>query len=102
MNWQEEIVLPFVLAYRVARRQLTFKMAWWLLDTWWPCKCYRRVKMRVRVWRARRYKGNNEFHHSLNMDVLSMLEMTKSEQEAYLADLMKRRSRLHELSERPR
>ena len=91
----EEIVLPFLLTYRVARGQLTLKLAWWLLDTWWPCKFYRRRKAFFRVWRARRYRGNDEFHHSLSMDGLAMLEMTKPEKEAYLADLKRRRERLH-------
>jgi hypothetical protein len=97
-KWQEEIALPFVLIYRVARRQLPIKIAWWLMDTWWPFKGYRRLKMHLRLWKARRYRGTNEFHPSLNMDMVSMLEMKESELETYLDDLTKRRSRLHELS----
>jgi hypothetical protein len=102
MIWLEEIALPFVLGYRVVRKQLTFQIAWWLMDTWWPFKVCRRAKMHLRVWRARRYKGTNEFHHSLNMDVWSMLQMTEPENKAYLDDLMRRRSRLHDESCRSR
>lgn len=96
MIWVEEVILPFVLTYRVIRRQLTPKIAWWMMDTWWPFKFYRRQRARYRVWKARRYRGNDEFHPSLDMDVLSMLEMTESEKEAYLADLVRRRQRHHD------
>ena len=101
-NWKEEVALPFVLTYRVVRKQLTVQIAWWLMDTWWPFKFCRRLMMRVRVGWARRYKGANEFHSSLSIDVWSMLQMTESENRAYLDDLMKRRSQLHELSCRSR
>jgi hypothetical protein len=41
------------------------------------------------------YRGNNEFHRSLDTDDLAMLEMTGPEKEAYLEDLMRRRERMH-------
>jgi hypothetical protein len=97
---KEEIALPFVLAYRACRKQFPVWVAWGLMDTWRPCKVYRRAKMSVRVWLDRRYKGTDEFHRSLNMDVLSMLEMTSAEREVYLDDLMRRRERLHDRSVR--
>jgi hypothetical protein len=100
-NWKEEVALPFVLTYRVVRKQLTVQIAWWLMDTWWPFKICRRLKMHVCVWWARQYRGTNEFHRSLSMDVWSILQMTESENKAYMDDLMRRRSKLHEQSCRP-
>jgi len=91
-----EILLPIVLAYRVIVGRLSLFIAWSLLDTWWPCRLYRRMRSKYRVWKARRYRGNDEFHPSLSMDVLAMLEMTEQEQDAYLQDLMRRRQKLHE------
>jgi hypothetical protein len=44
----------------------------------------------------RSYKGNDEFHTSLDMNLTAMLLMTPEEQEKYLTDLYFRRSRAHD------
>lgn len=92
----EESVLPWVLLYRATTRHITFGLAWYLLhDTWWPFRKYRRWRSLARVKRDQKYDGNDEFHPSLNMDGLAMLDMTKEEQEEYLEDLVRRRNRAH-------
>jgi len=94
----EELLLPLVFASRVVKRKMSLKLAWQLMDTWWPFRMARRLRAKWRIWRATRYRGCDEFHRSLDMDVVVMLELTKDELEDYLEDLMRRRERLHERS----
>lgn len=91
----EEIILSFVLLYRIARRQLRPRIAWWLADTWWPFKKARRLRAKWRIWRAKQYHGNNEFHPRLNLDVVAMIELNSNEQSRYVNDLIQRRERAH-------
>jgi len=91
----DELWLVPSLVLRVLRGKLSPTIAWWLLDTWWPFRAARRLRSRARIWRARRYRGEDEFHSSLNMDVEAMLDMTEAEREAYMEDLIRRRDQLH-------
>jgi hypothetical protein len=93
----DHVILPFVLAYRVVRGQMTFRMAWWLFDFWWPFKFVRRGRAKWRIWKANRYRGVDELHPSLGIDVWAMTQLTKDERNAYLENLDRRRARLHEM-----
>jgi hypothetical protein len=95
--FSDDIILPFVLAYRVVRGQMTFRMAWWLFDSWWPFKFVRRRRAKWRIWKANRYRGMDELHPSLGIDVWAMTQLTKDERNAYLENLDRRRARLHEM-----
>lgn len=97
-SWFDELLFPVVLAVRMVTGKVTFKLAWWLLDSWWPFKKTRRLRMHYRVWMARRHKGQDEFYPSLDMDVISMMEMTDEEQGRYHKDLVARRERAHQNS----
>jgi hypothetical protein len=88
----EELFLPLLLLWQFLARKIAFPIAWSILPSWWPCKKYRRLRMRFKVWRDRLYDGYDEFHPSLSLDVASMLEMTEDEQAEYLVDLQLRRS----------
>jgi hypothetical protein len=94
----EELLLPVVLTWRVVRGQLSLGMAWSFMETWWPLKKVRRLYAKWRIWRASRYRGPNEFHPSLSLDVAAMFELTKSEQSAYLKNLLWRREQAHQAS----
>jgi len=91
----DELILPISLAWRVLRGRLKVKTAWWIMDTWWPFKKARRLRAKYNIWKDRRYAGDCEFHPSLNMNVLAMLELSESEQERYLEDLVRRRDEIH-------
>jgi hypothetical protein len=93
----DEFILPFVLLYRVIRGQLTFRIAWRIFDSWLPFKFVRRCRAEWRIWKARRYRGNDEFHPSLDMDVWSMMQLSPEGVEAYLEDLNRRRARVHDM-----
>jgi hypothetical protein len=93
----EEIFLPFSLLSRWARGKLPLWMAWDILRTTWaPFRIVRRWHGRYLAWKDRRYRGHDEFHPSLDMNVRAMLTMTEDEQEEYLADLCRRRQGQHE------
>lgn len=94
-DFLEELALPLRLLARVLRRKISIGLAWWLLDTWWPCRKYRRLRMHWRLWRASRYRGTDEFHRSFDIDGTAMLEMTQDEQKAYMDKLMRRREQMH-------
>ena len=96
-NVLEEIVLPFSLLSRWVRGKLPLELAWDLFwRTWAPFKLCRRMWGRHLVRKDRAYRGHDEFHPSLDMNVRAMLTMTEDEQEEYLADLCRRRSAQHE------
>jgi hypothetical protein len=93
----EEIFLPFSLLSRWVRGKLPLWMAWEIFwSTWAPIKFCRRVWGRHLVRKDRSYKGHDEFHPSLDMNVRAMLTMTEDEKEEYLADLCRRRQGQHE------
>lgn len=48
------------------------------------------------MWWHRLFIRQDEFHKSLNMNALAMLEMTPKEQENYLKDLCRRREIAHQ------
>ena len=93
----EEMILPFSLISRWIRGKLPLWMAWDIFwSTWAPFRIVRRWYGRCLVWKDRRYRGHDEFHPSLDMNVRAMLTMTEDEQEEYLADLCRRRQGQHE------
>ena len=93
----EEMILPFSLISRWIRGKLPLWMAWDIFwSTWAPFRIVRRWYGRYLVWKDRRYRGHDEFHPSLDMNVRAMLTMTEAEQEEYLADLCRRRQGQHE------
>lgn len=96
-SWNlREFERPFVLAYRVLSGKIGLRVAWRLMEAWPFFKACRRFKAPRRVRKARRLEvGSDEFHSSLDMDVMAMLEMTESEQEEYRSDLIGRRGRAH-------
>jgi hypothetical protein len=97
VDFLEEIVLPFSLISRWVRGKLPLWMAWDILwSTWAPFILYKRWLGRRMVRKDRSYRGHDEFHHSLDMNVKAMLTMTKVEQKEYLADLCRRRQGQHE------
>jgi len=93
----EEVILPFSLLSRWVRGRLPF---WMALDIFWsawaPFIFFRRMRGRFSVWRDRAYGGDDEFHPSLFMNVEAMLTMNEAKVTEYLADLARRRQRLHE------
>lgn len=51
---------------------------------------------RVRLLWQRLWVRRDEFHSSLDMDIVAMYNMTEAEREAYIWDLVKRRNIAHE------
>ena len=97
VDFLEELVLPFSLFLRWARGKLSLWMAWdILLSTWAPSRWFQRWNGRRMVRKDRSYRGHDEFHPSLGMNVEAMLTMTKDERKEYLADLFRRRQARHE------
>ena len=93
----EEIALPSWLLLRWARGKIPAWMAWHLFrSTWKPFKFCRRWRARRQVREDRAYRGHDEFHHSLDMNLAAMLTMTDAECSDYLADLARRRQSHHE------
>ena len=93
----EEFALPFLLLFRCMRGKLPLWMAWDIFQsTWAPFRIARRWHGRCLVWKDRWYRGHDEFHPSLDMNVRAMLTMTEDQQEEYLADLCRRRQAQHE------
>lgn len=93
----EEILLfPCSIIWRLARRRLTVGSSWNLYrDTAFVFRFFRRMRGRYQVWKDRRYRGNDEFHPSLNMNVSAMLTMSDEECLRYRKDLMRRREQAH-------
>ena len=50
----------------------------------------------MKLWKDRQYDGDDEFHHSLSMDVTAMLKMNDKDKKKYLNDLVRRRNAAHE------
>lgn len=48
------------------------------------------------LWWYRFWIRKDEFHKSLDMDILAMMEMNKEERKKYLLDLLKRREIAHQ------
>jgi hypothetical protein len=93
----EEMILPFSLLSRWVQGNLPLGLAWDLFwSTWVPFKLCRRLWGRHLVRKDRAYRGHDEFHPSLDMNIRAMLTMTEDEQEEYLADLCRRRQAQHE------
>ena len=96
-DFMEEVILPFSLLSRWVRGKLPLWMAWDIFrSTWAPFRRYRRWQGRRSVRKDQSYRGDDEFHPSLDMNVSAMLAMDDKEVERYLADLCRRRQRLHE------
>jgi hypothetical protein len=92
----DEICLPFSLLSRWLRRKIPLWMAWdILISTWAPSVFIQRMHGKYLVWRDRRYRGTDEFHPSLDMNIRAMLTMTGDEKERYLEDLVMRRNKQH-------
>lgn len=92
----DETCLPFSLIGRWLRRKIPLWMVWDILtSTWAPFIFVRRQHGKYLVWRDRRYRGTDEFHSSLNMNVRAMLTMTEGETKRYLEDLVMRRNKQH-------
>ena len=93
----EEMILPFSLISRWIRGKLPLWMAWDIFwSTWAPFKFCRRLWGRHLVRKDRAYRGHDEFHPSLDMNIGAMLTMDKAEREKYLVDLRRRRQAQHE------
>jgi len=58
-----------------------------------------KLTTRIKLFWDRLWIRKDEFHKSLNMDVMAMLDMNEKEQEEYLADLVKRRNIAHDRDE---
>jgi hypothetical protein len=96
-NFLGDAILPWLLLWRVLRRKIPAWMAWDILWTVWaPFRWCRRWQGRRLVRMDLSYKGNDEFHPSLDMNLKAMLTMTEEERDEYLEDLARRRQRLHE------
>ena len=54
------------------------------------------IPTRMKLWKDRQYDGDDEFHHSLSMDVTAMLKMNDKDKKKYLNDLVRRRNAAHE------
>jgi len=91
----EEIALPFLLGWRVLSGRLSVRIGWSLMDTWWPFRVARRIRMHYRVWRQLRRRPRGEFDPCLDLDLRSMLEMNTAECERYLQRIMAAREREH-------
>jgi hypothetical protein len=76
----EEVALPFSLLSRWMLGRMPLWMAWDILwSTWAPFRIVQRWHGRCLVWKDRRYRGHDEFHPSLAMNVRAMLTMDKVE-----------------------
>ena len=51
---------------------------------------------RPRLLWHRAWVRKDEFHRSLDIDVMAMLQMNEADQRRYMADLMKRRNLAHD------
>ena len=97
VDFLEEVVLPFRLLSRWAKGKLPLWLAWDIFwTTWAPFKFCRRTWGRLLVMKDRAYRGHDESHHSLSMNLEAMLTMTECELKEYRADLNRRRSKQHE------
>ena len=68
---------------------------------WWKYEffisvVYYKIKSRLRIRKANKYNGNDEFHISLNIDVNALLYMNKKRRNIYLTNLYKRREHAHD------
>lgn len=94
--FEEILLFPCSIIWRLARRRLTVGSSWDLYrDTAFVFRFFRRLRGRYQVWKDRRYRGNDEFHSSLNMNVSAMLTMSDEERRRYRKDLMHRREQAH-------
>lgn len=74
----------------------TFR-SFWINIKFLGRKLKRRIwNKHILLWWNRLYIRKNEFHQSLEMDVLAMLEMTDKEKDRYLEDLIHRRNLAHQ------
>lgn len=70
---------------------------WWFDVKSLLGKTKRRIwNKHILLWWHRLYIRKNEFHCSLNMDVLAILEMDEQETKKYFADLARRRKIAHQ------
>lgn len=70
---------------------------WWLDVKSLPGKIKRRIwNKHILLWWHKLWIRKDEFHHSLDMDGLAILEMDKRELKEYRADLVRRRQIAHE------
>ncbi len=61
-----------------------------------PGKIRRKIwNKRIKLWWNKLFIRTNEFHSSLSMDPLALMEMTEKERDIYLADLGERRRLAH-------
>ena len=68
----------------------------WKIERWKIIKWLQYIPVRIKLYKDKQYDGDDEFHHSLNMDLCSMLKMNNEQQEKYINDLCMRRNRAHE------
>lgn len=94
--FEEILLFPCSIIWRLARRRLTVGSSWDLYrNTAFVFRFFRRLRGRYQVWKDRRYRGNDEFHSSLDMNVSAMLTMSDKECLEYRKDLMRRREQAH-------
>ena len=74
-----------------------FLIVWWYDVKSLPGKIKRRIwnKHILLLWH-KLWIRKDEFHKSLDMDPVAMLEMNKKERKKYFADLVKRREEAHQ------
>ena len=65
----------------------------------WVLYQARMLKHRPRLWWHRAFIRRNEFHKSLDTDLNAMMDMTRKDQQLYMADLVRRRNIAHERDE---
>ena len=53
------------------------------------------IPTRIKLAKDRTYDGDDEFHHSLNMDLTALLKMNEKDTEKYMNDLCRRRNLAH-------
>jgi len=67
----------------------------WKMERWRIVKWFQYIPVRIKLHKDKQYDGDDEFHHSLNMDVCSMIKMNENQQAEYMKDLVWRRNQAH-------
>jgi hypothetical protein len=53
------------------------------------------IPTRIKLHKDRQYNGDDEFHHSLNMDITALMKMNEKDTAKYMNDLVRRRDFAH-------
>ena len=74
-----------------------FLIVWWYDVKLLPSKIKRRIwNKHILLWWYKLWIRKDEFHHSLDMDGVAMLEMNEQERKKYFVNLVRRREKAHQ------